>query len=405
MTYDINKLNAASAIDAKKRRMSILALAVGAFAIGTSEFVSMGLQPEMAKSSGVDIPTAGQYISAYAMGVVVGAPVLAVATAKFPRKYVLIALMLFYAFSNIASACVTSFHALVGLRFMSGLPHGIYFGVAAIAASSMVEMKNRPKAVGAVMLGLTIATVIGAPFATWLGQQVGWQMAFVMVGSIGLLCAILVFFFLPSLPTALGTSPLTELGALKQKQVWFMLAMVAVGTAGLFAVFSYIKSTLMNVSGVSIEWVPFIMPLVGLGMVTGNIFGPKIAVKVGPMKMIFCAMLWSTVTFFLFYFFCHSGITAAIGCFLIGTSFASMPSIQTRVMDVAANAQTLAGALMQSAFNVANALGAESGAEILRLGFGYQDTAILGGCLTFCGLLIFTLSWYVEKRDQTRKSK
>ncbi len=404
MAYDIKSLSPASSIDAKTRRLSILALAVGSFAIGTSEFVSMGLQPEMAASSGVDIPTAGQYISAYALGVVVGAPVLAVATAKFPRKYVLVALMLFYAFSNILSACVTGFHSLVGLRFMSGLPHGIYFGVASIAASSMVEMKYRPKAVGSVMLGLTIATVVGAPTATWLGQQFGWQIAFITVGSIGLLCAIMIFFFLPSLPTAIGTSPLTELGALKQKQVWFMLAMVSVGSAGLFAVFSYIKSTLMQVSGVSIEWVPFIMPLVGIGMVTGNIFGPKIAVKVGAMKMIFFAMLWSAITFFLFFLMCHNSLAAAFGCFLIGTSFASMPSIQTRVMDVASNAQTLAGALMQSAFNVANALGAESGGEILRLGFGYEYTAVLGGILTLCGLLIFSISWYVEKKDQTSAS-
>lgn len=404
MAYDIKSLSPASSIDAKTRRLSILALAVGSFAIGTSEFVSMGLQPEMAKSSGVDIPTAGQYISAYALGVVVGAPVLAVATAKFPRKYVLVALMLFYAFSNILSACVTDFHSLVGLRFMSGLPHGIYFGVASIAASSMVEMKYRPKAVGSVMLGLTIATVIGAPTATWLGQQFGWQIAFITVGGIGLLSAIMIFFFLPSLPTAIGTSPLTELGALKQKQVWFMLAMVSVGSAGLFAVFSYIKSTLMQVSGVSIEWVPFIMPLVGIGMVTGNIFGPKIAVKIGAMKMIFFAMLWSAITFFLFFFMCHNSLAAAFGCFLIGTSFASMPSIQTRVMDVASNAQTLAGALMQSAFNVANALGAESGGELLRLGFGYEYTAILGGILTLCGLLIFSISWYVEKKDQTSAS-
>ena len=302
------------------------------------------------------------------------------------------------------SACVTGFHSLVGLRFMSGLPHGIYFGVASIAASSMVEMKYRPKAVGSVMLGLTIATVIGAPTATWLGQQFGWQIAFITVGGIGLLSAIMIFFFLPSLPTAIGTSPLTELGALKQKQVWFMLAMVSVGSAGLFAVFSYIKSTLMQVSGVSIEWVPFIMPLVGIGMVTGNIFGPKIAVKVGAMKMIFFAMLWSAITFFIFFFMCHNSLAAAFGCFLIGTSFASMPSIQTRVMDVASNAQTLAGALMQSAFNVANALGAESGGELLRLGFGYEYTAILGGILTLCGLLIFSISWYVEKKDQTSAS-
>ncbi|MHC5308086.1 MFS transporter [Bartonella sp. LJL80] len=405
MTYEIKKLNAANTgVDAKARRIGILALAVGSFAIGTAEFVAMGLQPEMAQSSGVDIPTAGQYISAYALGVVVGAPVLAVATAKFPRKYVLIALMIFYAFSNIASACVTSFDALVGLRFMSGLPHGIYFGVAAIAASSMVEMKQRPKAIGSVMLGLTIATVIGAPGATWIGQQVGWQIAFVLVGMIALFCALLIWRFLPTMPTAIGTSPLTELGALKQKQVWLLLAMVSIGSAGLFSVFTYIKSTLMHVSGVSLEWVPFIMPLLGLGMVAGNIFGPKIAVRIGAMRMIFLAMLWSSVTFFLFFFFSHAGITAAIGCFLVGTSFASMPSIQTRIMDVAGNAQTLAGALMQSAFNIANAIGAESGAKILKLGYSYEYTAVLGGVLTLCGLAIFSFSWYVEKRDQRKLS-
>ncbi|EJF77080.1 Inner membrane transport protein ydhP [Candidatus Bartonella washoeensis] len=390
----------ASGIDLRTRRLAILALAVGSFAIGTAEFVAMGLQPEMARSSSVDIPTAGQYVSAYALGVVIGAPLLAVATAQLSRKTVLIGLMSFYAFANIASAFFANFSMLVALRFISGLPHGIYFGLATMVASSMAEMNERSKAVGYVMLGLTIATVLGAPSATWIGQLVGWQIAFILVGAIALLCCLLIWAFLPSAPNDLKTNPLRELSALKQKQVWFLLMMVSVGSSGLFSVFTYIKSTLMHISGVSLDWVPFIMPLVGLGMVVGNLLGPKFAVKVGTSPLIFFAMLWSAFVFFLFFFLSYTPLMAALGCFLVGTSFAAMPSIQTKIMDVALHGQILAGALMQSAFNIANALGAEAGAWILRLGYSYEYTAVLGGILTLCGLMIFCFSWYVERRDQ-----
>lgn len=303
-------------IDSRTRRLAILALAVGSFAIGTAEFVAMGLQPEMARSSSVDIPTAGQYISAYALGVVIGAPLLAVATAKLSRKIVLIGLMFFYALANIASACFSDFNILVVLRFVSGLPHGIYFGLATMVASSMVEMKERSKAVGDVMLGLTIATVLGAPGATWIGQLVGWQIAFILVGAIALLCCFLIWKFLPSIPNASKTNPLRELSALKQKQVWFLLVMVSVGASGLFSVFTYIKSTLMHISGVSLDWVPFIMPLVGLGMVVGNLLGPKLAIKIGTSPMIFFAMLWSAFVFFFFLFILHSinGSVRVLSC-------------------------------------------------------------------------------------------
>ncbi|WP_254493607.1 MFS transporter [Bartonella sp. B1099] len=385
-------------IDSKIRCLAILALAVGSFSIGTAEFVAMGLLPEMARSSSVDIPTAGQYISAYALGVVIGAPLLAVATAQFSRKTVLIGLMFFYALANIASAFFSDFSILVALRFLSGLPHGIYFGLAAMVASSMVEMNERSKAVGYVMLGLTIATVLGAPSATWIGQFIGWQIAFILVGMIALLCCLLIWNFLPCDSRIQRTSPLREMSALKQKQVWLLLTMVSVGASGLFSVFTYIKSTLMHISGVPLEWIPFIMPLVGLGMVGGNLLGPKLAVKIGISPMIFFSMLWSVFVFFLFFFLSCAPLTAAIGCFFIGTSFAAMPSIQTKIMDVALQGQILAGALMQSAFNIANALGAESGALVLKLGYSYEYTAVLGGILTFCGLIVFCVSWFMEKR-------
>lgn len=388
-----------SEINSRTRRLTILAFAVGSFAIGTAEFVAMGLQPEMARSSYVDIPTAGQYISAYALGVVIGAPLLAVATAKLPRKAVLIGLMFFYALANIASAFFSDFGILVTLRFISGLPHGVYFGLATMVAASMVEMNERSKAVGCVMLGLTIATVLGAPGATWIGQLVGWQIAFILVGVIALLCCLLIWKFLPSVSNTPITSPLRELGVLRKKQVWLLLVMVSVGASGLFSVFTYIKSTLMHVSGVSLDFVPFIMPLVGIGMIVGNIGGPKLAVKFGTSPVIFFAMLWSAFVFFLFFFLSYTPLTAALGCFFAGTSFAAMPSIQTKIMDVALHGQILAGALMQSAFNIANALGAEAGAWVLKLGYSYEYTSLVGGVLALCGVLIFCFSWYAEKRD------
>ncbi|WP_273756834.1 MFS transporter [Bartonella sp. MM73XJBT] len=388
----------ASGVDSHTRCLAIFALAVGSFAIGTAEFVAMGLQPEMAQSSSVDIPTAGQYISVYALGVVIGAPLLAVVTAPFSRKTVLAGLMFFYALANIVSALFSDFSILITLRFISGLPHGIYFGLATLFAASMVEMNERSKAVGYVMLGLTIATVLGAPSATWIGQLVGWQIAFILVGALALLCCLLICKFLPSDLHLSKTTPLRELSALKQKQVWFLLMMVSIGASGLFSVFTYIKSTLMHISGVPLEWVPFIMPLVGFGMVVGNLLGPKFAVKVGLSPMIFFSMLWSTFVFFLFFFLSHASLTAALGCFFVGTSFAAMPSIQTKIMDIALHGQILAGALMQSAFNIANALGAESGGLVLKLGYSYEYTALVGSVLTFCGLVIFCISWSMEKR-------
>ncbi|WP_407966179.1 MFS transporter [Bartonella sp. C271] len=387
-------------IDFKTKHLGILALAVGSFAIGTAEFVAMGLQPEMANSSHISIAIAGQYISSYALGVVIGAPILAVVTAKLPHKAVLIGLMFCYALANIVSAFFSDFNVLVILRFISGLPHGIYFGIATMVASCMVERNERSKAVGSVMLGLTIATVIGAPSATWIGQFIGWQVAFFLVGIVSFVCCFLIWKFLPSVSNFAKTSILNELSALKKKEVWFLLAMVSIGASGLFSVFTYIKSTLLYVSNVSLEWVPFIMPLMGLGMVVGNILGPEFAVKIGSSATIFFTMLWSTFIFFLFFLLSYTPLTAALGCFLIGTSFASMPSIQTKIMDIAVPAQILASALMQSAFNIANALGAELGACVLKLGYSYEYTAILGGILTLCGLLIFCFLWYMEKYNQ-----
>lgn len=391
-------LSTPHAVDTFTRRMSQLAFAVGGFAIGTAEFVIMGLLPEIAQATGVDIPTAGHFISSYATGVVIGAPVLAVLTAGIPRKTILIGFMLFYALGNIASAAASSYDMFMVLRFFSGLPHGVYFGVSAIAAASMVPVLQRPRAIGNVMLGLTVATLIGAPGGTWIGQLLGWRAAFIMVGGIALLAVLMIWRYAPSVPTAVGVSPFTELSALKSGQMWLLLAIIAIGSGGLFSVFSYIKPVLINVSGVPLSVVPFILPLFGLGMVSGNLIGPRIAVKLGLMPTIFVTMLWSVLAFLVFHFLAQVPLGSAVATFLIGTSFASQPSIQTRIMDVSANAPTLAASLMHSAFNIANAIGAYAGGLVIAAGFGWTSTAWLGAILTFSGFLIFVLSWIIEER-------
>lgn len=395
---EIHTPSLSHSIDARTRRLSQFAFAVGGFAIGTAEFVIMGLLPEVAQTTGVDVPTAGQFISFYAAGVVIGAPVLAILTAKIPRKTLLIGFMIFYAFANILSATASSYGLFSLLRFISGLPHGIYFGVAAIAAASMVPLAQRPQAIGNVMLGLTIATLIGAPGGTLIGQLINWRMAFILVGIIAFFAAFMIWRVVPFTQTAVGVSPLHELKALKSGQMWLTLAVIAIGSAGLFAVFSYIKPILMNVSGISLDMIPFILPLFGCGMVAGNLIGPLIAARLGLMPSIFVTMAWGVLVFLSFPFLALAPVTAAIGTFLIGSTFVSQPSIQTRIMDVAGGAPTLATALMQSAFNTANAIGARLGGIVIAAGFGWVATAWLGAALAGGGFFVFIISWFWDIR-------
>ncbi|MEG1110570.1 MAG: MFS transporter, partial [Hafnia sp.] len=222
------------------RRGAEIALAVGGFGIGTGEFAIMGLLPNVAKDLAISIPQAGHVISIYALGVVIGAPVIATLAARLSRRTLLLLLMVLFAVGNIASALSSSYGNLMVFRFISGLPHGAYFGVASLVAASMAGVGQRAKAVGRVMLGLTLATLLGSPLATWIGQLMGWRAAFVMVGVIGALTALLVMLWLPKDRVEEGASPLRELGALKRKQVWLTLGIAAVGSGGLFAVFSYI---------------------------------------------------------------------------------------------------------------------------------------------------------------------
>ena len=378
---------------------AVVALGVGGFAIGTGEFVIMGLLPEVARNLGVSIPEAGHVISAYALGVVIGAPVLAVLAAGWHRRTLLIALMGAYALGNFASAMAPGYLSLNGLRFLSGLPHGTYFGVAALVAAALAPTGQRARAVGLVMLGLTGATLFGVPIAAWLGQMFGWRAAFVFVGLIALLAMWLLRRGIPDMPAASGASPLRELDALRRGQVWLTLGIGAIGFGGMFSVFSYIKPTLTEVAGLPLGGVPFVLALFGVGMVTGNLVGSRLADK-NLMRTIGGLLVWSIAIMVLFVFAAQYIVTAAIATFLLGTIVAIAPALQIRLMDVAGEAQTLAAALNHSAFNTANALGAYLGGMAISAGFGWTSTGGVGAMLGVAGMVVFAASIALDRRSK-----
>ncbi|MFT4241675.1 MAG: MFS transporter [Acidovorax sp.] len=378
---------------------AVLALGLGGFSIGTGEFVIMGLLPEVARDIGVSIPQAGHVISAYALGVVVGAPVLAVLCAHWGRRALLMALMAVYALGNFASALAPGYASLAAMRLCTGLPHGTYFGVAALVAAALAPPGRRARAVGWVMLGLTSATLVGVPIAAALGAHFGWRAAFVFVGLIAVAAVALVRQWVPDMPAPQGASPLRELGALARKQVWFTLGIGAIGFGGMFAVFSYIKPTLTEVAGLPSALVPFVLSLFGLGMVAGNVVGSRMADR-ALMPTVGKVLLWSIAVMVLFVPAARHPVSAAVATFVLGTLVAIGPALQIRLMDVAGDAQTLAAALNHSAFNAANALGAWLGGAAIAAGWGWTSTGWVGAVLGLGGVAIFAWALASERANQ-----
>lgn len=378
-------------------RATVWALGLGGFAIGTGEFVIMGLLPEVATTLQVSIPQAGHVISAYALGVVVGAPLLAVLTAHWPRRMLLVVLMVLFALGNLASAAAPGYWSLNLLRFMAGMPHGTYFGVASLVAASLVPPGRRAQAVGLMMLGLTGATLIGVPVAAWLGQHWGWRSAFVLVGVIALLASLMIHRALPNLPAPEGASPLRELAALSNPQVWLTLGIGAIGFGGMFAVFSYIKPTLIEVTGLSLGAIPLVLALFGVGMIAGNLVGARLADK-ALLPTIGGTLVWSALVLLLMLVTAPYAAAVSLNVLLVGTVVALAPALQIRLMDVAGEAQALAAALNHSAFNLANALGAWLGGLAIAGGLGWTSTGWVGALLAVGGLVVFAASIWQQRR-------
>lgn len=377
-------------------RRALLALGVGGFALGTGEFALMGLLPEVAADTGTTVPTAGRLISAYAVGVALGAPLLAVLTAAWPRRALLVALMLAAALANVATALLPGALAIGIARFMAGLPHGTFFGVAALVAAGLAAPEQRGRAVGLVMLGLMGATLAGVPLAAWLGQQFGWRAAFVLVAALALLAAALIHRALPALPAAAGASPLRELGALARPQVWLTLGIAAIGFGGLFSVYSYIKPLLVEVSGLGLAQVPLALALFGIGGVAANLIGARLADR-AVLPTIAGTLAYSALLLAGFGMLAQSVPTALLGVLLLGGTVALGPALQLRLMDVAGDAQTLAAALNHSAFNIANAIGAAAGGAALAAGWGWASLGWVGAALALGGMAVLAASFRLKE--------
>ncbi len=374
----------------------IFALAVGGFGIGTGEFAVMGVLPDIASTFSVTAPQAGYVISAYALGVVVGAPIIAMLAAKLSRRNLLLGLMGVFALGNILSALAPSFPSFTLLRFLTGLPHGAYFGVASLVSASLVPLNMRARAVGWMMLGLTVATLAGTPIMSFFGQLLNWRVVFGGVGIIGLVTVVLCAIYLPRDTVAEGASMKRELVAFTRPQVWLTLSIAATGFGGMFAVFSYVAPTALEVAKMSPVWIPVIMGVFGLGMNVGNVVGSRLA-DISIMGTIGGMLIFNMAIMLLFSLTAANPYMLCLCVFFTGCTFAPGPAVQTRLMDVAAEGQALAAASMHSAFNVANALGAWLGGLVVTLGFGYPATGYVGMFLGLIGLMIFAVSWRMEK--------
>ncbi|MFC3298827.1 MFS transporter [Arthrobacter agilis] len=385
-------------LSGQRLALAIGSLAVGGFAIGTTEFTIMGLLEEMRADLGVDYAEGGQVISAYALGVVIGAPVLATIGAKKPQRTVALALMLVITLANLSSFFASGFGWMLASRFLSGLPHGAYFGVAAVIAASLADPAKRGRAIAMVMLGLSIANVIGVPFATWLGQQFGWRSMFLLVGVIGMGTLFLIRAFVPALPVRPGASIRTELGALRSPQLWLTLLIGIVGFGGFFAVYSYISPIMTEVAGLGAALLPLVVALYGVGMVVGNILGGRLADR-SIMGSIYGAMVTITAVLLLFPLAATMPWSACLFVFLVGASGSTLiPPLQARLLDVSPDAPSLASSMNHSALNTANALGATVGGAVITAGWGFTSPALVGAVLAVLGLGVAVVSGRMDRR-------
>jgi DHA1 family inner membrane transport protein len=374
----------------------ILALACGGFAIGVGEFAVMGLLPEIATGFGASIPNAGYVISAYAGGVVIGAPLIAIAAARLSRRTLLLLLMTLFTFGNLLSAAAPNLASLVALRFLSGLPHGAYFGVAALVAASLVPISRRTQTVGYVMLGLTLATLVGTPVLAFFGEMLSWRLMFFVDGLIGALTATLISIYLPKDRPHADASIARELIAFTRPQVLLTLLLAASGFGGMFSIFSYIAATATDYAQMPVVMVPVIMILFGLGMNIGNLIGSRLADK-SLMGTIGGMLAFNVVIMTVFGLTAHLPVALCVATFLLGNGFAAAPAVQSRLMDVAREGQTLAAASMHSAFNIANAIGAWLGGRVIAEGFGYPATGYVGAALSLFGLCVFAVLLRMDK--------
>ena len=400
-----------SALTPARTRLALLSLALGGFGIGATEFVAMGLLPNIASdllphlyavSPAEANAQAGWIISAYALGVVVGAPTIAAAAARWPRKRLLLALLVTFTLGTVAAAVAPTFGLVLLARFVAGLPHGAYFGIASLVAASLMGPGKRGRGVAFVLSGLTIANVVGVPAITWIGQQAGWRIAYLAVAAIFALTFVAV---LAAVPWQDGNPQATmrrELRAFGRIQVWFALAIGAIGFGGLFSLYTYVAPIVTDLAGLP-EWaVPLVLVCCGLGMTVGNLVGGAMADRSVKRTMItfFVVLMLALIGLGLF---AQYWLALAVGVFLVGASSSAIsPAIQTRLMDVARDSQSIAAALNHSALNIGNSLGAYLGGAAIAAGLGYRAPVWVGLVLTALGLVLAIGTFALDRLRSAR---
>jgi DHA1 family inner membrane transport protein len=386
---------------------ALLSLAIGSFGIGMTEFVSMGLLPGIARDLLPDawaasqegaIAQAGLLISVYALGVVIGAPLIAGYASRFAQHRVLIVLASLLLVGNLLTVVAPTFETVAVARFVAGLPHGAYFGIAAVVAGELLGPGKRARGVAIVMSGLTVANVVGVPLGTWLGQVAGWRTAYgVVVGIFGL-AALLIALIVPAMPGQGSGSLRHELGVFRIGQVWLALGVGAIGFGSFFAIYSYISPLMTEVAGAP-EWsVPLVLVATGLGMTVGNLVGGVVADR-NLARALVAAFVLLAVGSAVVGVAAHNPVTLVIAMFLFGAiSALAGPAVQTRLMDVSQDRPTIASALNHSGMNIGNSLGAALGGGVIALGWGYVAPAWLGVVLAVLGVGIVLASFALERR-------
>ncbi|MER7850215.1 MFS transporter [Kitasatospora sp. NPDC096077] len=380
--------------------LALLALAIGAFGIGTTEFVIMGLLPRIAGDYGVSVPTAGLLVTGYALGVVIGAPLMTVLGTRISRKTMLMLLMGLFTVGNLLSAVAPSFPLMLAGRIVTSLAHGAFFGIGSVVAAELVAPQKKAGAIATMFTGLTVANIVGVPLGTFVGQAVGWRTTFTAVAALGLLGLLGIAKLVPALPRAEGTRLRGELTAFRNPQVLLAMAMTVLGFGGVFAAITYIAPMMTNVAGYSEGSVTWLLVLFGAGMFLGNLIGGKYADR-RLMPLLYTTLGGLAVVLALFTLTAHNKIAAAATVLLVGAlGFATVPPLQKRVLDQAHGAPTLASAVNIGAFNLGNALAAWLGGLVISAGLGYTAPNWVGALLAAAALLLAFWSAALERRDR-----
>ncbi|MGW3243791.1 MFS transporter [Streptomyces sp. NPDC001070] len=385
--------------------LALLALAIGAFGIGTTEFVIMGLLPEVASDFGVSVPTAGLLVTGYGLGVMIGAPIMTLLGTKVSRKNMLMLLMGLFILGNLVSALAPAFGVMLAGRILASFTHGAFFGIGSVVAADLVAPEKRARAISMMFAGLTVANVVGVPLGTYIGQSAGWRVTFYVVAALGVLGLAGVAKLVPDMPRPEGVRLRHELRAFRNVQVLLAMAMTVLGFGGVFAAITYIAPMMTEVAGFADSSITWLLVLFGAGMVLGNLTGGRFADR-ALMPMLYTALGALAAVLALFTLTAHNKVAAGATIFLIGAlGFATVPPLQKRVLDQASGAPTLASAVNIGAFNLGNALSAWLGGVVIGAGLGYTSPNLVGAILTASALVLAVASAALEKRRGVRPGR